>query len=124
MKKILSSVAILATFFVVSCGPSAEEKAAAEKRIQDSIATVEKNRQDSIMAAEAAMMQMRADSLAKVVADSTAAAEVAAAAAKKGGKKAPPKKNDDPKKGAGQVGELKKGNNEGEKINVLKKGGK
>lgn len=124
MKKILVSVAVLAAILVVSCGPSAEEKAAAEKRIQDSIATVEKNRQDSIAAAEAAKMQMRADSLAKVAADSTALAEEAAAAAKKGGKKTTPKKKEEPKKDPSQVGGLKKGNNEGDKINVLKKGGK
>jgi len=124
MKKLLLSVAVLATFLIVSCGPSAEEKAAKEKAIQDSIAAVEKARQDSIAMAEAAAMQMRLDSLAKVSADSTAAAEEAAAAAKKGGKKAPPKKKEEPKKEEGTVGDLKKGSNTGDKIDIRKKGGK
>lgn len=75
MKKLLSMfvVAGFATA-IISCGPSAEEKAAVEKVRQDSInrameimaadsmANVEKSRQDSISAA--AMEKMKADSMA------------------------------------------------------------
>lgn len=61
-----------------ACGPSAEEKAAAEKATQDSIAAVEKAYQDSIAMAQqaaqdsinAAMEKMRQDSIA--MADSIA----------------------------------------------------
>ncbi len=52
MKKILSLVTVAALVTFISCGPSAEEKAAAEKARMDSINN--------------AMMQMTADSLAKV----------------------------------------------------------
>jgi hypothetical protein len=124
MKKLFAPVAIMATLFVVSCGPSAEEKAAAEKARQDSIAAVEKARQDSIAAAEEmAKMQARQDSLAKVAADSIAAAEEAAKKGKGGSKPKPAPKKEEPKKDASQVGDLKKGSNAGDKINVLKKGG-
>ncbi len=75
MKKILSLVLIAGFTALISCGPSAEEKAAAEKARQDSInvvmaqmaadsmnaaqALIEKARQDSMM------MAMQADSIAK-----------------------------------------------------------
>ncbi len=84
MKKTTYLLAISSIFLAVSCGPSAEEKAAEEKRladsvaaataarIQDSLAVVEAARQDSINAA----MQAQADSLAaKAAADSAAAAQ-------------------------------------------------
>ena len=71
MKKALTLVAFAAAVSFVACGPSAEEKAAAEKKKNDSIAqVVEKAKADSI--ANVA----KADSIAK-----------AAEAAKKGGKK-------------------------------------
>ena len=75
MKKILSLVLVAGFTALIACGPSAEEKAAAEKARQDSInvvmaqmaadsmnaaqALLEKARQDSIM------MVLQADSIAK-----------------------------------------------------------
>jgi len=38
MKKLFTLMAVAAMFAMVSCGPSADEKAAAEKATQDSIA--------------------------------------------------------------------------------------
>jgi hypothetical protein len=80
MKKSLSLVAVAAMFALVSCGPSAEEKAAKEKATQDSIAAVESAK----AAEEAAKAQAMVDSTnafnaakeaeAKRIADSTAAA--------------------------------------------------
>jgi len=74
MKKVLSLIAVAAMATLVSCGPSAEEKAKMEenaKRIADSIA----NRMaDSLAAMEASMMP--ADTTA---ADTTAAAPAEAA---------------------------------------------
>jgi hypothetical protein len=100
MKKLFAPVALMATLLVVSCGPSAEEKAAAEKARQDSIAAVEQARQDSIKAVEeATKLQAIQDSLAKVAADSIAAAEEAAAKKSKGGSKPKPTpKKEEPKK--------------------------
>jgi hypothetical protein len=73
MKKILSVLAIAGMAALIACGPSAEEKAAAEKAKQDSIAkaqkelavadsiaAAEKAKQDSIAAAE----QKKQDSIA------------------------------------------------------------
>ena len=75
MKKILSLFIIAGFTTLIACGPSAEEKAAAEKARQDSInvvmaqmaadsmnaaqALIEKARQDSII------MVLQADSIAK-----------------------------------------------------------
>jgi hypothetical protein len=75
MKKVLSVIAVAGMLAFVACGPSAEEKAAAEKKIQDSLAQVEQQKvNDSLAAAE----QVVKDSLAKVEAkrieDSIAAA--------------------------------------------------
>ena len=41
MKKLFTLVAVAGMFTFVACGPSAEEKAAAEKLRQDSIAAAE-----------------------------------------------------------------------------------
>ena len=96
MKKIILT-AVMAATVLVACGPSKEEKEAAEKRIADSIAQVEQARLDSIAAAE----QARMDSIANAEAeqkrlDSIANAEAAAAAKKgKGGSTKP--KADKPK---------------------------
>jgi uncharacterized lipoprotein YehR (DUF1307 family) len=78
MKKLFTLVAV-ATFSLVACGPSAEEKAAAEKAKQDSIQAYN----DAEAAKAAAEAQRIADSTtaaaaeaaAKAVADSTAAYE-------------------------------------------------
>ena len=90
MKKLIGLFAIAGMVFL-SCGPSAEEQAAEQKRIDDSIALA-KAQADSIAAAEAAVaaeQQRVQDSIANAqrIADSIAAAKPA-----KGGKaKAAPK---------------------------------
>jgi hypothetical protein len=121
MKKVIYSVAVAATFLIVSCGPSAEEIAKKEAARMDSIAKVTA---DSLAAIEAQKQQMMQDSInaamEKMKQDSILAAEEAAA--KKKGGKAKPKK-EEPKKDPSQVGDLKKNGGTPEKINVLKKGG-
>lgn len=67
-------MAVAAMFAMVSCGPSAEEKAAAEKATQDSIA----NAEAEMKAAEEAAM---AASAAAATPDSAAATPDSAAAA-------------------------------------------
>jgi hypothetical protein len=102
MKKVLSLMAIagFVAMSVIGCGPSAEEKAAAEQRIKDSIAEVER-----IIAEEAAAVQMQAtqDSLAQVaaqqaIADSIAAADSVKAAQNKPKPKPKPKPAPQPTK--------------------------
>jgi hypothetical protein len=86
MKKVITLVAFAGMLTFVACGPSAEEKAATEKKKQDSIATVEKSKADEIAAAQVAKDKAKQDSTAnadKMKQDSIAAAE----AGKKGGKK-------------------------------------
>ncbi len=67
MKKTLSIFAIAGITLVSACGPSAEELAKKEQATKDSIAAVEKARQDSL---ELATMkaQMTADSIANAAA--------------------------------------------------------
>jgi hypothetical protein len=78
MKKLLSILLSAGIVMLIACGPSAEEKAAAEKAVQDSIAKVQKAQEDSMAAAQqAAMEKAKADSTAaveKMKADSVAAA--------------------------------------------------
>lgn len=89
MKKVLTLVAFAGMLSFVACGPSAEEKAAMEKKKQDSIQIVEKAKADSMAAVEAAMAKAKQDSInssmEKMKADSLAKAEEDAK--KKGGKK-------------------------------------
>lgn len=95
MKKLIPALIIsgmLSSVFV-SCGPSAEEKAAAEQHVKDSIAAAEKAVQDSIMAVQ---QKATEDSLAavKAVEDSLAAVkamEDSIAAAKSNKPKPKPK---------------------------------
>lgn len=68
MKKVLFTFAVIGSLAIVSCGPSAEEQAAAEQARLDSIAAVEQARLDSIAAAEAA-------AAAELAAQDTAAVE-------------------------------------------------
>lgn len=81
MKKSMITLLSAGLFLVAACGPSAEEKAAEAKRIQDSIdAVVEQARLDSIALAEEA--QRIQDSITNALAeqarlDSIAAAEAA-----------------------------------------------
>jgi Tfp pilus assembly protein PilP len=83
MKKLLTIISAACVAMIVSCGPSAEEKARMEQATQDSLNQVmEQARQDSLNAvmelarqdsmAMAAAMQ---DSLNKVMQDSLAAME-------------------------------------------------
>lgn len=89
MKKLFTLVAIASFGALVACGPSAEEKAAMEKAKQDSIAAVEAAK----AAEEAAKAQAMSDSTAAYTAAEEAKAKAAqdsmdaAAANKKGGKK-------------------------------------
>lgn len=88
MKKLFTLVAAASMFTFVACGPSAEEKAAMEKAKQDSIAAVEAAK----AAEEAAKAQAIADSTAAYAAAEEAKAKavadsIAAAGDKKGGKK-------------------------------------
>jgi hypothetical protein len=70
MKKVLSTVLVASLFALVACGPSAEDKAAAEKAKNDSIAAA--MAQDSMAAAAAAASNAMADTANKMMADSTA----------------------------------------------------
>ncbi len=79
MKKLIPALIItgmMSTLFT-SCGPSAEEKAAAEQRMRDSIAAVEMAKADSIIAVQQKAME---DSLAivKATEDSLAAVQATA----------------------------------------------
>jgi hypothetical protein len=58
MKNLATLIAIAGTLSLVSCGPSAEDKAAAQKR-------ADSTRNDSMMKAQAASMKMKQDSMAK-----------------------------------------------------------
>lgn len=91
MKKSLITLMSAALFLVAACGPSAEEKAAEAKRIQDSIdAVVEQARLDSIAVAEEA--QRIQDSITAAVAEQARLDSIAAAAvAKPKGKSSPSK---------------------------------
>ncbi len=94
MKKVTLTLLSAAMFSLVACGPSAEEKAAQEKHITDSVAAVESARiQDSIATAQKATDDSLAvvAAAAQAMADSTATADSLAAAAKASVKKAPAK---------------------------------
>ena len=116
MKKTLSIFAFAGITLVSACGPSAEELAKKEQATKDSIAAVEKARQDSL---DLAMMkaQMTADSIAQ--ADAAAindAAKNNTTPNKPTGKKDEPKKEEpkkeDPKRPA-RDGLNNSGNNSG-----------
>lgn len=68
MKKTLFVLSIAGMAFLVACGPSAEQKAAAEKAKADSIAAA--NRQDSL--AKAAVKQHMDDSIKQAAAKAAA----------------------------------------------------
>jgi hypothetical protein len=78
MKKLLYLVALTGFAAIVACGPSAEEKAAAEKMRQDSINAVNQKMIDDSMAnaqllekarQDSAMLAMQRDSAEKAEAD-------------------------------------------------------
>ena len=91
MKKTLSIFALAGITLVSACGPSAEELAKKEQATKDSIAEVEKARQDSL---DLAMMkaQMTADSIANA-----GAAAINDAASKSSTPNKPAGKKDEPK---------------------------
>jgi hypothetical protein len=71
MKKLLSVILISGMFAIVACGPSAQEKADAEKRMQDSIAQVAADSMKKAMEDSMAMAQ-------KMMQDSISAANMKA----------------------------------------------
>jgi hypothetical protein len=78
MKKILSLLITAGIATLIACGPSAEEKAAAEKARQDSINAVMAQMAADSMAMVAEMQKATMDSMAMVMrADSMAKAEAA-----------------------------------------------
>jgi hypothetical protein len=87
MKRLLSLIVVAGIFTFVACGPSAEEKAKAEKATADSLQAIEQARINDSIAMETA----KADSLkameAQRIADSTKAAEELAAKSAKPAKK-------------------------------------
>ena len=88
MKKLLLVPALLGVVLISACGPSAAEIEAKNKKIADSIASVEAEHQkmieDSIKTATAAAEAKAAEEAkAKATADSLAAAEAAATKGKK-----------------------------------------
>ncbi|MBN8703656.1 MAG: hypothetical protein J0M08_11365 [Bacteroidetes bacterium] len=75
MKKLTTILAAATMLAFVACGPSAEEKAAAEKAKQDSIAAAETMAAEAMAAAEKATQDsIAAADAAKAAADSAAAA--------------------------------------------------
>jgi len=64
MKKFLTLIAVAGIFTFVACGPSAEQKAAAEKAKADSIAKADSMNR----AQQASMMKAKSDSIAKAAA--------------------------------------------------------
>ena len=97
MKKILSILLSAGVVMLIACGPSAEEKAAAEKHIQDSLAAVQKHTEDSTMAAQAAAEKARQDSTAAAM-EKMKQDSIEAAAKKKPAKTIEQKKKENAKK--------------------------
>lgn len=95
MKKVLSLIIISGFAALIACGPSAEEKAAAEKARQDSInAVMAQMEADSLAAVE--MEKAKMDSINNaMIADSIAKAEEAAK--KKTGMRPKPKTTEEKK---------------------------
>jgi hypothetical protein len=90
MKKIFSLLTVAAFAALVACGPSAEEKAAAEKARQDSINQAMAAQMAADSAAQAMAAQARQDSMMMANrADSIAKAEAAASARKSAPKPKP-----------------------------------
>jgi hypothetical protein len=75
MKKVLSLIAVAFMFSLVSCGPSAEEKEAEAKRVQDSIASAESALKAAEEAMAAAAAAATADTVSATVADTVKSAK-------------------------------------------------
>lgn len=73
MKKILGLALIVGMFAFTACGPSAEEKAATEKAVQDSIAAADAQRAAEEEAARADQAMQDSLAAANAAADTTAA---------------------------------------------------
>lgn len=97
MKNNLIALAITGAMLMSACGPSAEEKAAAEKATQDSIAAAQKAVEDSLMMAQQAMQDSMNAVMEKMRMDSIAMADSLAKMKSTGGKK-PKAKKEEPKK--------------------------
>jgi hypothetical protein len=93
MKKVFALLLVAGMFAVVSCGPSAEEKAKKEQATKDSIANVEKAKADSIATAEKAVQDSIAAVAETAKADSIKAAEEKGAKGAKGAKTTVKKEN-------------------------------
>ncbi len=88
MKKVLSMIVVAAfATAIVACGPSKEEMERRNKEKEDSIANVERERQESIAAAAMEQERLAEEANQKRMADSTRTADSTAAAGKKGKKK-------------------------------------
>jgi hypothetical protein len=85
MKKVLTLVAVAGMFAFYACGPSAEEKAAREKAVADSIRMVAEA--DSIAAAQQAAADAEKARQDSIAAAQQAAADSAAAKEAEGKKK-------------------------------------
>jgi len=100
MKKVLSLLMMAGFAAMIACGPSAEEKAAADKMRQDSINTaMEKMRADSMAMVEKSRQDSTNAAMEKMRADSAAKAEEAKKSAPKPKAKAPAKPTETPKVG-------------------------
>ncbi len=110
MKKLIYLFSAATMTFVISCGPSAEEKAAEEKRIADSIAAATEARIQDSLALVAAAVQDSLAAVQKAAEDSlreVAIADSIAAAKKKSTPKPQPKKSPEQQKIEKQIKEVK-----------------
>lgn len=94
MKRITLMILAAGMFAFVACGPSAEEKAAAEKAKQDSVAAAQKMVDDSIAAANAAAAQQAMQDSINMAMEKAKADSIAAAESKKHASKPKPKTNE------------------------------
>ena len=91
MKRIYYLILSAGIISLIACGPSAEEKAAAEKAKQDSIAAAQKMIDDSVAAATAAAEKAMQDSINMAMQKAKDDSIAAAAEAKKHAAKPKPK---------------------------------
>jgi hypothetical protein len=100
MKKVLSILLLAGITTLVACGPSAEEKAQAEKHVKDSLDAVAMKAQQDSIAAVAAAEKAKQDSISNAAAEKAKQDSLAAAAKKPAPKAATPvqKKKEEAKK--------------------------
>ena len=110
MKKLISVLLGSCFLLVIACGPSAEEKAAADKAVQDSIrAALQKHLDDSVATAEATRKAIEDSTRLAHERDSLAAA--LEESQKKVAKATKPKSTTTPKQEQPKVGKKKPGMN-------------